>query len=151
MRLPSWRGHGNIIGNKVVNKQINNIPSANEFIQNLKSKYNRNGSGKPKEPTPELDVMSDWLKEKRRELDAGEPDKYRVDATLTIDRQSGTVSTTFTEYLERGISFYDKGRFKESVEFFGRALKLNPRHREALRYLLKAFYFTKMRSKGIAV
>lgn len=137
-----------ILSNKLREKQIKEIPSVDEFITNLKNKYCNGPKRKLSHTSSELEVMKDWIEDKRKEIQDTQPAPPRVDATLGYEDKEISVNPTFTKYYYQGISSYEAGDYKGSVEFFGRALKINPYHQEAYRYLLKAFYFVKQRNRG---
>ena len=68
-----------------------------------------------------------------------------------MDERGMSYNPIFTQYYNQGLSFYEAGRYKEAVPFFGKALKINPFHNDAFRHLLMAFYFVKQRNRNMAV
>jgi tetratricopeptide (TPR) repeat protein len=140
------RGHVTIALTRIKERYTKNIPSPEEFISKIRTKYNNDSQNVQPRSTSEMELMKDWLQEHRQKVELeAEPD-IEIEINYDPREQYVEANPDFTKYFYLGISSYESGNFKESVNFFGKALRINPKHKEALRYLLKAFYYVKQNS-----
>ena len=118
---------------------------------NLKTKYNGSNLPKPQEKAAsELEVMNDWLLEHRNKHRSVQDENKIIQRELESADQYSKRNPDFTELYYQGLSFFDAGDYKSAADYFGQALKKNPRHKDALKYLLKAFYYVKQNNKQIS-
>lgn len=132
---------------RIKESNFGEIPSADEFLARLKSKYNQDIDGQSPKPFAEHNILNDWLEEKGKKPIAGKEQVKRVDAALGLNNSEMDVRTLFSKYFDQGLYSYQKGDYRGSIQYFGKALKINPHHHEALRLLLKAFYFVKHQNR----
>ncbi|UCH88681.1 MAG: tetratricopeptide repeat protein [Thermoplasmata archaeon] len=132
-------------------KQMSDIPSAKEFIGDLQSKHADQFNSNPPKSSDEMKVMKELIDESSEPVREKVDGHVQVDATLGMKDQEMDINPTFSQYYYAGVSHYEKGNYKESVDYFGKALKINPHHNEAYRYLLKAFYYVRQKHKNIAM
>ena len=91
--------------------------------------------------------MKDWLNEHRQKVEEDAEREVEIKIKYDLREQYVEANPNFTKYFYLGISSYESGLYKESVDFFGKALRINPKHNEALRYMLKAFYYVKQKGQ----
>ena len=145
------RGHGRISEIKFRGKFSGPIPTAEEFILNLKTKYNASGEPQPQEKAVnELEVMNEWLSEHRNKQRSAHDENKIIQREIESSGQSLNTDPDFSELYYQGLSLFDAGDYKSAADLFGKALKINPKHKDALKYLLKSFYYVRQNNKHIA-
>jgi tetratricopeptide (TPR) repeat protein len=119
-------------------------------LGDLTSKHKGKSDDDQPESSSEIGVMKDWIDNTQGDIPETDGSKPKVDVALGYKDREMTVNPAFTKYYYEGVSHYEDGRYSESVDYFGKALKINPNHNEAYRYLLKAFYFVRQKNRNMA-
>jgi tetratricopeptide (TPR) repeat protein len=117
---------------------------------NLKAKYKGAPEVDQERPRHELDIMNDWLSQHKQKDDRSVPVNEGIPTGISSSEEYRGSKADFTKYFYMGIALFESGQYQDSVDCFGKALKINPKHKEALKYLLKAFYYVKQGNKQLA-
>jgi len=133
---------------KLKERFVKDIPSAQEFISKIRTKHSGFSENSSQISSNELDIMKEWISEHQRKSTVKPDDEISVEINCDPGEDSFVTNTNFNKYFHMGIASFEAGLYKECVPFFGKALRINPQHKDAMRYLLKAFYYAKINNQA---